>query len=58
MLVGYSTIKIEDTMSFADKWMELENIILSEVIQTQKKEWKQTTSGDRRLEGPSRMHQS
>jgi hypothetical protein len=28
--------KNEDTLSFADKWMELENIILSEVIQTQK----------------------
>jgi hypothetical protein len=32
----YSAIKNEDTMSFAGKWMELENIILSEVTQTQK----------------------
>ena len=29
-------IKNKDIMSFADKWMELENTILSEVIQTQK----------------------
>ena len=32
----YSAIKNEDIMKFASKWMELENIILSEVIQTQK----------------------
>jgi hypothetical protein len=32
----YSAIKNEDILSFADKWMELENIILSEVTQTQK----------------------
>jgi hypothetical protein len=32
----YSAIKIEDILSFAGKWMELENIILSEVSQTQK----------------------
>ena len=32
----YSAIKNEDILSFAGKWMELENIILSEVIQTQK----------------------
>ena len=32
----YSAIKNEDIMSFAGKWMELENIILSEVIQIQK----------------------
>jgi hypothetical protein len=31
----YSAIKNEDIMSFADKWMELENI-LSEINQTQK----------------------
>ena len=31
----YSAIK-EDILSFAGKWMELENIILSEVTQTQK----------------------
>ena len=31
-----SAIKNEDILSFADKWMELENIILSEVMQTQK----------------------
>jgi hypothetical protein len=31
-----SAIKKEDILSFAGKWMELENIILSEVTQTQK----------------------
>jgi hypothetical protein len=30
----YSAIKKEDIMNFAGKWMELENIFLSEVIQT------------------------
>ena len=29
----YSTIKNEDMLSCAGKWMELENIILSEVTQ-------------------------
>ena len=28
--------KNNDTLNFASKWMELENIILSEVVQTQK----------------------
>jgi hypothetical protein len=32
----YSDIKNEDTLSFASKWMGQENIILSEVTQTQK----------------------
>ena len=32
----HSPIKNKDIMSFAGKWMELENIILSEVFQTQK----------------------
>jgi hypothetical protein len=32
----YSAIKNKDIMGFADKWMELENIILSEVTQTKK----------------------
>jgi len=32
----YSAIKNEDILSFAGRWMELENIILSEVTQTQK----------------------
>jgi hypothetical protein len=31
-----SAIKNKDIMNFADKWMELENIILSAVIQSQK----------------------
>jgi hypothetical protein len=31
-----SAIKNEDILSFAGKWMELENIILSEVPQTPK----------------------
>ena len=32
----YSATKNEDILSFAGKWMELENITLSEVTQTQK----------------------
>jgi hypothetical protein len=32
----YSAIKNEDIMNFVSKWMEVENIILSEVTQTQK----------------------
>jgi hypothetical protein len=32
----YSTIKNEDILSFSGKWIELENIILSEVTQIQK----------------------
>jgi hypothetical protein len=32
----YSAIKNEDILNFAGKWMELENIILSELSQTQK----------------------
>jgi hypothetical protein len=32
----YSFIKNKDILSFARKWMELENIILSEVTQAQK----------------------
>jgi hypothetical protein len=32
----YSAINNKDFLSFTGKWMELENIILSEVIQTQK----------------------
>jgi hypothetical protein len=32
----YSAIKNKDIMKSAGKWMELENNILSEVIQTQK----------------------
>jgi hypothetical protein len=32
----YSAIKNEDILSFALKWMELENIIPSEVTHTQK----------------------
>jgi hypothetical protein len=31
-----SAIKNKDIMNFGGKWMELENIILSEVSQTQK----------------------
>jgi hypothetical protein len=31
-----SAIKSDDFMKFAGKWIELENIILSEVTQTQK----------------------
>ena len=32
---SYSAIKSKDIMNFADKWMELKNI-LSEITQTQK----------------------
>ena len=32
----YSSIKSKDIMNFAEKWMKLETIILSEVVQTQK----------------------
>ena len=32
----FSVIKNEDILSFASKWIELENIILSEVTQIQK----------------------
>jgi hypothetical protein len=35
-LLYYEAIKNEDIMIFSGKWMELENIILSEVTQTQK----------------------
>jgi hypothetical protein len=32
----YSSIKNKDILSFAGKWIELENTILSKVTQTQK----------------------
>ena len=32
----YYTAEKNDILNFAEKWMELENIILSEVTQTQK----------------------
>ena len=32
----YTAIKNKDIMNFAGKWMKLENIIWSEVVQTQK----------------------
>jgi hypothetical protein len=32
----YSVMKKNEILSFANKWMELENIILSEVSQAQK----------------------
>jgi hypothetical protein len=32
----YSAVKKNEILSFASKWMELENIILSEVTQAQK----------------------
>ena len=31
-----SYLKIKDIIKFADKWIELENIVLIEVFQTQK----------------------
>jgi hypothetical protein len=33
----YSAIKNDEFMKFLEKWMELENIILSEVTQSEKK---------------------
>jgi hypothetical protein len=33
----YSTIKNDEFLKFLGKWIELENIILSEVTQSQKK---------------------
>jgi len=35
-MVYYSTIKSKDFKKFIDKWIELENIILTEVTQPQK----------------------
>ena len=35
----YSAMKNEDILTFADKWMDLENIILSEVTQTKGYTW-------------------
>jgi hypothetical protein len=35
-LENYSAMKNKGIMKFAGQWMELENIILSEVTQTQK----------------------
>jgi hypothetical protein len=35
----YSAIKNNDFMKLAGKWVELENIILSEVTQSQKNTW-------------------
>ena len=35
-MVYYSAIKNKEFMKFAGKWMELENIILSEVAQSEK----------------------
>jgi hypothetical protein len=35
----YSAIKNSDFMRFTGKWMELENIILSEVIQSQRNKY-------------------
>ena len=37
ILLYYSAIKNNEFVKFASKWMELENIILSEVTQSQKK---------------------
>jgi hypothetical protein len=35
-ILYYSAIKNNDIMNFGSKWMELENIILSEVIKIQR----------------------
>jgi hypothetical protein len=36
----YSAMKKNEILSFASKWMELENIILSEVSQAQKTKYR------------------
>jgi hypothetical protein len=36
MMEYYSAMKNKDIMNFASKWMDLENIILSEVMKSQK----------------------
>ena len=35
-MIHYSAIKNKDIVNFAGKWIEVENIILNEVAQTQK----------------------
>jgi hypothetical protein len=35
-MIHYSAIKNKDIVNFAGKWIEVENIILNEVSQTQK----------------------
>jgi hypothetical protein len=45
----HSVIRNEDILSFSDKWMELGNIILSEVAQTQN-ERKRERRGERKKE--------
>ena len=35
----YSAVKNNDILSFAFKWMEIENALLSEVSQTQKEDY-------------------
>jgi hypothetical protein len=35
----YPDTKIEDIMRFAEKWIELENVIPSELTQTQEHAW-------------------
>ena len=37
IMAYYSAIKNNDVVKFTDKWMELENIILSELTNSQKK---------------------
>ena len=38
-LESYSAIKTNEVMKFLGKWLELENIILNEVTQSQKNTW-------------------
>ena len=39
ILECYSAVKNNDILSFACKWMEIENTVLSEITQTQKDEY-------------------
>ncbi|KAL6091228.1 hypothetical protein STEG23_029690 [Scotinomys teguina] len=49
----YSAEKTNDIMKFADKWMELEKIILSEITQIQKDkhvEWEHVKGSDLQIQ--------
>lgn len=41
----HSAVKKNEIMKFADKWMELEAIVLSEVTQTPKQQQQQQNAG-------------
>jgi hypothetical protein len=51
----YSVMKKNEILSFADKWMELENIILSEVSQAQKTKTRSPSYADFRSRANAAM---